>query len=288
MVIIKFLVKGQRIILETDLRKTKITSDTIDHFKCQFRFDDSWTGFEKRIYFKNASFNITKPAIPDSMGYCFIPWEVLAHTGVILCNVTGVRYSGTDVAERLTAGPVQMFLHNPGSEEQRIDSIENGNANIDPLNVFLQKEEGTLEPDYQLTPTPTEYEQFVAQVYAAKNKIESMTVSAQQGPEGSDPIVTKIDYSDHFNLDFTIPKGDTGATGAQGDAFTYDDFTPEQLASLKGDKGDKGDTGTTLYAELTDKPKVEGVTLVGDKSFEDLNLVSLTNQEIEDLINISM
>lgn len=41
------------------------------------------------------------------------------------------------------------------------------------------------------------------------------------------------------------PKGDTGAAGAKGDAFTYDDFTPEQLAALKGEKGDKGDTGAT-------------------------------------------
>ena len=49
----------------------------------------------------------------------------------------------------------------------------------------------------------------------------------------------------------TGPKGDTGATGAQGpqglkgDAFTYSDFTAEQLASLKGPKGDKGDKGDT-------------------------------------------
>ena len=60
------------------------------------------------------------------------------------------------------------------------------------------------------------------------------------------------------------PKGDTGETGPQGphgpqglqgekgdkgDAFTYSDFTAEQLAALKGEKGDtgpqgpKGDTG---------------------------------------------
>ena len=43
--------------------------------------------------------------------------------------------------------------------------------------------------------------------------------------------------------------GDTGEKGDTGDAFTYDDFTPEQLAGLKGDTGDtgpagpKGDTG---------------------------------------------
>ena len=34
-----------------------------------------------------------------------------------------------------------------------------------------------------------------------------------------------------------------GAKGDKGDAFTYSDFTAEQLAGLKGEKGDKGDTG---------------------------------------------
>ena len=40
-------------------------------------------------------------------------------------------------------------------------------------------------------------------------------------------------------------KGDTGPQGPKGDAFTYADFTTEQLAALKGPKGDKGDTGAT-------------------------------------------
>ena len=51
------------------------------------------------------------------------------------------------------------------------------------------------------------------------------------------------------------PKGDTGEQGPQGeqgppgpqgpkgDAFTYADFTAEQLAALKGEKGDTGETG---------------------------------------------
>ena len=33
--------------------------------------------------------------------------------------------------------------------------------------------------------------------------------------------------------------------GDKGDAFTYQDFTPQQLANLKGGKGDTGDTGAT-------------------------------------------
>lgn len=48
------------------------------------------------------------------------------------------------------------------------------------------------------------------------------------------------------------PQGPQGPKGEKGDAFTYSDFTAEQLASLKGEngaqgprgpKGDKGDTG---------------------------------------------
>ena len=47
------------------------------------------------------------------------------------------------------------------------------------------------------------------------------------------------------------PKGDIGLTGPQGEPFKYEDFTPEQLESLKvkGDKGDKGDAFT--YADFT-------------------------------------
>lgn len=76
-------------------------------------------------------------------------------------------------------------------------------------------------------------------------------------------------------------KGDTGATGAKGDTgatgekgadgakgekgdkgdtgapFTYDMFTPEQLAALKGEKGDTGEAGAS-------KPIVKSVEFVGD------------------------
>lgn len=40
------------------------------------------------------------------------------------------------------------------------------------------------------------------------------------------------------------------------------------------------------YAKLPDKPLIEGVVLEGNKSFEELNLSKLTNQEIEELLII--
>lgn len=56
--------------------------------------------------------------------------------------------------------------------------------------------------------------------------------------------------------------------------------------TIVGAKGPKGDPGTTVYSELTDKPQIEGVTLVGNKSFEDLNLNKITNSEMENMLNI--
>ena len=61
------------------------------------------------------------------------------------------------------------------------------------------------------------------------------------GPQG--PAGTKGDTGDTGPQG---PKGDTGSQGPQGpkgDAFTFEDFTPEQLASLKGPKGDTGAQG---------------------------------------------
>jgi hypothetical protein len=55
------------------------------------------------------------------------------------------------------------------------------------------------------------------------------------------------------------PKGDKGDTGLKGDAFTYADFTQEQLASLKGPKGDKGDTGDTGAAGAQGPQGPQGV-----------------------------
>ena len=49
-------------------------------------------------------------------------------------------------------------------------------------------------------------------------------------------------------IDVVIPgaqglPGEQGKQGPKGDPFRYEDFTPEQLAALKGPKGDKGEDG---------------------------------------------
>ena len=83
-----------------------------------------------------------------------------------------------------------------------------------------------------------------------------------QGEKGADGITPSIGDNGNWYLGTTDTgkpsrgekgdageKGDTGSQGPKGDAFTYSDFTAEQLAALKGEKGDtgaqgpKGDTG---------------------------------------------
>lgn len=42
------------------------------------------------------------------------------------------------------------------------------------------------------------------------------------------------------------------------------------------------------YTTLKNKPSIEGITLIDNKTFEDLGVISLTNLEIEKLINLQV
>ena len=71
-------------------------------------------------------------------------------------------------------------------------------------------------------------------------------------PIGLDGITPTIGDNGNWYLGATdTGKPSRGEKGDKGDAFTYSDFTTEQLAALKGDKGDtgaqgpKGDKGDT-------------------------------------------
>lgn len=47
----------------------------------------------------------------------------------------------------------------------------------------------------------------------------------------------------------------------------------------------RGGGGGNNYNTLTNKPLINGVTLLGDKSFEELGVDTMTNQDILDLFN---
>lgn len=61
------------------------------------------------------------------------------------------------------------------------------------------------------------------------------------GPQGEKG--DKGDKGDTGNAGPTGPQGPKGDKGDKGEAFTYSDFTPEQLGALVGPAGPKGDAG---------------------------------------------
>ena len=67
-------------------------------------------------------------------------------------------------------------------------------------------------------------------------------------------------------------------------------MTPEALLEFiktlnYGSGGGSSPSGVTSYNDLTDKPSIEGVTLVGNKTFPNLHLDVLTNSEIQDIFD---
>ena len=67
----------------------------------------------------------------------------------------------------------------------------------------------------------------------------SPTISISAITGGHRVIITE----EAGNQSFDVMDGATGPQGEKGDAFTYADFTAEQLAALKGEKGDTGAQG---------------------------------------------
>lgn len=53
------------------------------------------------------------------------------------------------------------------------------------------------------------------------------------------------------------------------------------ISYIKAKHADGGGSGTTNYAALTNKPKINGVTLSGDNEFEDLGMRPLSKAELK-------
>ena len=83
----------------------------------------------------------------------------------------------------------------------------------------------------------------VADVPLMENEASLYIVKGPAGPQGPQGIQGAIGpVGPQGEVGPQGPVGPEGPKGADG-TMTFEDLTPEQKASLKGDKGDKGDTG---------------------------------------------
>lgn len=98
-----------------------------------------------------------------------------------------------------------------------------------------------------------------------QDKTHTATFDVMDGTDGTDgddgvsPTVTVTEITNGHRVTITDknhPSGlyfdvMDGAKGDKGDAFTYADFTPQQLASLKGEKGDNGISPVVSVSAIT-------------------------------------
>ena len=98
---------------------------------------------------------------------------------------------------------------------------------------------------------------------------ESGEFDGPQGPQGEiGPQGLQGEVGPQGETGEQGPQGIQGPKGDKGDAFTYADFTAEQLATLKGEKGDTGATGAPGYTPVkgtdyfTEEDKTELVNAV--------------------------
>lgn len=73
-----------------------ILTDSVQYHIAKFKFDESWDGFSKTIWFKNKSSNVDDEdvVIPVILGdgdtFCEIPWEVIKRKGLFVVAVQGI------------------------------------------------------------------------------------------------------------------------------------------------------------------------------------------------------
>lgn len=109
---------------------------------------------------------------------------------------------------------------------------------------------------------------------------------------GEDTEFASLDEAIEIRLG-SVSGDEIGAVAVDGDSEIVSllDADTINVLSVEGDElhlmseGSPGD-GTKDYNRLINKPKIEGVTLEGDKTYEELNLRGLTNSELEAILHL--
>ena len=189
-----------------------------------------------------ASITVKPPGRPE------YPATVKQEGGILTWEITRA-----DIGNKAGSGQAQITIQDADGTviktaiaRTRIgESLGDATAPVpDPVETWIDKATGTL--------ADVERAGNAAQAVAdeVQRRLDDGDFVGPQGPKGDrgetgpiGPQGIKGEKGDKGDKGDQGDTGPQGETGAKGDAFTFADFTPEQLASLRGPKGDTGATG---------------------------------------------
>ena len=236
----KVEITGQTVRSVTRHNDGNSVMGTVGVERVEFIFDQAWDGLLKYACFKNTGRPRNKQEVRvllDSTNTIDIPWEMYTASGNLYVGACGSR--GEDIVMPTIWALMSSVVKgvNPetdNAKELTPSLVQQMIAVVD--SVRKDADEGKFDG----VSAAHEWNGTVLTMTSASGT-SSADLKGERGPQGYPGVQGEKGL-----------KGDTGATGPKGDkgdAFTYSDFTEEQLAGLKGEKGDtgpqgpKGDTG---------------------------------------------
>ena len=236
------------------IEKTELTVEKcVNYDRVAFTFDESWADLVRTATFwRGSKAADVYQILLDDTNECDIPWELLQKDGYIQIGVTGIGADGSLVTTQPIAQSVARGTYRdaripsdptPTIYEQINQQLKSCTTRVDTL--YEDAQTGRFKGDKgdkgdQGDPGKAfTYADFTPEQLAAlKGEKGDKGDPGEKGAQGA-----KGEPGSKGDKGDTGAAGSPGAKGDKGDPFTYDDFTPEQLAALKGAKGDKGDKG---------------------------------------------
>jgi len=169
-------------------------SNTVSYVEATFTLGENWTGFDSvRALWHSQYYDIS--TVLDAQGKCDVPAEVMYYKSKVYVNLVGVTANRDEISVRLTTYPILAFVVD---SEALVEGTETGGI------------------------TPSQFDQFVAQVHedaegaagsaeAAADAAEDAAASAEEAARymAAEAIADTFSTSATYNVgDYVMHEGD--------------------------------------------------------------------------------
>ena len=190
--------------------------------------------------------------------------------------------SAFDIPNNVT---IAMAVERNG-ETKAFNCKYEGDYIVAPLDTWILQESGYVDCEIILldTETNSKLSSFLFSLEIEQNIYNDEDIKSDEnydllltliGDVKSSQIVSITEKVEGLKHTYTVLFGN-----GESKEFVISD-------GAKGDKGDpgaSGQPGTTVYSELSDKPSINNVTLVGNKTLSDLGIVNYDDTKIKEQI----